>query len=360
MVDKNKVPMKRRPRVDFLFIYIFCAIPLLFTRSSIAEHLERTSHTGFYIGLAIWLVAFWLVIKYYFLPDFAIIKLKKNGKVVMAEIVGDSHQAFSGLPPLSSHENGLDDVEQFPKEYADRQIRVQFANLSDTLITHVFSMPVDSLSSSRLDEIIKTQNQRLAIEYEDDAHAYMPVWLNTKATTPVFALANEHGRVTRGHISLGICLMIITLLQMILPLLYVAQTTQHLSDDVFTLFNTVTVWHWGPLCNIGLLWIYHSHHSVEAGPNGVPVEVIKLSGLKSTTESITWKQTHYSGDDPAYRIDVAYKDNTGQLHTLHFTESISTIQKLKLDAMSPHRPILYLNNQKDKIIFADRDDGQFI
>ena len=360
MIDKNTVYMERRPRVDFLFIYILCAIPLLFTRSSIAEHLERTSHTGFYIGLAVWLLAFWMIIKYYFLPDYAIVKLKKEGKVVRAEILGDSHQTFSGLPSLSSHEKGLEDEGQFPKEYAERQIKVQFANLSGTLITHVFSMPVDYLSSSSLKQIIEAQNQQLAIEYKGDAHAYMPVWLNTKAMTPVFALANEHGRVTRGHIKLGLCLMIITLLQMTLPLLYVAQTTQHLSNDVFTLFNTVTVWHWGPLANIIALWIYHSHDSVEAGPNGIPVDVVKLSGCGSTTESITWTQTHYSGDEPAYRVDVAYKDSVGRLNTVHFTETVSAIQKVKLDAMSPHRPILYLKNQKDKIIFADRDDGQFI
>lgn len=360
MIKEKKTYMDRAPRVDFLFVYIFCAIPLLFTRTSIAEHIERTSHTGFYIGLVVWLLAFCLVIKYYFLPDSAIAQLKKSDQVVRAEIIGDSHHDFSGLPPLSLHRKGLEGEEQFRKEHVNRQIKVKLSNLAGTLITHIFSMPVDYSSSSSLNEIIETQNQRLAIEYEGGTTAYMPVWLNGKVVTPVFALANEHGRVTRGHIKLGLCLIIITLLQMFLPLLYVAQTTQHLTDDVFTLFNTVTVWHWAPLGNIVLLWIYHSHGSVEAGPNGMPVDVIKLSGLSSTTESITWKQTHYSSDEPAYRIDVTYKDSDGQLNSLHFTETVSDIQKIKLDEMSQHRPILYLENQKDKIVFADRDNGQFI
>ncbi|MDO5667997.1 MAG: hypothetical protein Q4G44_09255 [Alcaligenaceae bacterium] len=324
--------------------------------------MERTSHIGFYIGLAVWLLAFCLVIKYYFLPDSAIVQLKKAGKVVRAEIIGDSHYAFSGLMPLSSQSQGVAREEQFRKQYTDRQLEVRFSNLSDTLITHVFSMPVDYLSSASLEQIIETQNQSLAIEYEDDAKAKasLPVWLNTKAMTQVFALANEHGRVTSGHIKLGLCLIVITLLQMILPVLYVVQTTQHLSDDVLTLFNTVTVWHWAPLANIIALWIYHSHNSVEAGPNGMPVDVIKLSGCRSTTESITWKHTHYSSDEPAYRVDVTYKDTAGQLNTLHFTETVSAIQKIKLDGMPQHRSILYLENQKDKIVFADRDDGQFI
>lgn len=360
MSEESKVYMTRRPRVDFLLIYILCAIPLLFTRSSIAEHLERTSHIGFYIGLAVWLLAFLMIIKYYFLPDYAIIQLKKEGKVVSAEIIGDSHSVFSALPSLSSQEKALDDEDPFPKEYAERQLKVQFTNVSGTLITHVFSMPLDDVSSSSLQQIIETQNQDLAIDYAGDVQAYLPVWLNPKAMTPVFALANEHGRLTRKHINLGLCLMIITLLQMSLPLLYVAQSTQHLSNDVFTLFNTVTVWHWVPIANIVILWMFHSHDSVETGPNGVSVDVIKLSGLKSTTESITWKKTHYSGDDPVYRIDVRYKDSAGQMNSLHFTESVSAFQKRRLDAMSAHRPILYLKHQKDKIIFVDREDGQFL
>ena len=147
---------------------------------------------------------------------------------------------------------------------------------------------------------------------------------------------------------------------MVLPLMYVAHTTQHLTDDMFTLFNTVSVWHWGPLCNIIALWIYHSHGSVEAGPNGTPVDLIKLSGFSSTTESIRWKQTHYSDDDPAYRVDVSYKDSTGQLHELKFTEAVHKSKVNELESMLHQRPILYLGDDKDKIIFVDREDGQFI
>lgn len=360
MAEGNKVYMERTPRVGFLFIYILCGLPFFFTRSFIAEHLERTSHTGFYIGLAFWLLAFYLVIKYYFVPDRAIVRLKKSGKIVMAEIVGDSHHPFSGLPSLASYGKDLESEEHFRKAYVDRLLKVQFENLSGVLVTHVFSMPVDYSSSSSLKDIIERQNQSLALEYEGDAKASMPVWLNTKAMTPAFALANEHGRVTSSHIKLGLCLIIITFLHMILPLIHVAQTTQHLTDDVLTLFNVVTVWHLASLCSIGALWIFHSHHLVESGPNGMPADVIKLSGLSSLTESIAWKHTHYSSDDPAYRVDVTYKDGDGQLNTLHFTETVSAIQKVKLDEMSQYRPILYLENKKDQIIFTDRSDGQFI
>ena len=358
MADESKVYMERTPQVGFLIIYLLCSIPLLFTRSSIAEHIERTSHTGFYIGLGVWLFAFWLVIKYYFLPDSAIVRLKKQGKVMLAEIIGDSHSAVSGLPPLSSRGQGIETAEQLRKRYADRQIKVRFHNLSGTLITQTFTLPVDYFTAS-LEDTIERQNQSLAIECSA-TKVQMPVWQNTQQHSPAFALANEHGRVTSRHIKLGLCLIIITLLQMVLPLIHVAYTTQHLTDDMFTLFNTVSVWQWGPLCNIIALWIYHSHGSVQSGPNGAPVDVIKLAGLGSTTESITWKQTHYSDDDPAYRVEVSYKDSSGQLQELKFTEAVPKSKANELESMPQQRPILYLDRDKDKIIFVDHEDGQFV
>lgn len=360
MPKENKVYRKRTPQVGFLFIYIFCALPLLYTRNSIAEHLERTSHIGFYIGLAVWLFAFLLLIKYYFLPDYAIIQLKKHGKVIKAEIVGDSHSAFSGLPPFSAYDMALADEVQFRKKCAERRLKVQFTNLSGTLITHIFSMPVDYSFSPDLQQVIAAQNRDLAIEFAHDHQATMPVWLNTKAVTPVFALANDHGRLTAKHIYMGLALLIITLLQMLLPLWHVAQTTRHLTDDMFTLFNTVNVWHWGPLCNIGVLWMYHSHRSVAKGPNGMPVDVIKILGRQSTTESITWKQTYYSNDDAVYRVDISYQDESGRLQRFHYSEPVSDEQKIQLEMMSPHRPILYLAHQPDKILFLDRPLGRFL
>lgn len=358
MYEEKTIYMERTPQVGFLIIYLLCSIPVLFTRYTIAEHIECTSHTGFYIGLAVWFIAFFLVIKYYFLPDSVIVRLKKQGKVVMANVIGDSHSAVTELPPLLSRGQGAESAEQLCKRYADRQIKVQFYNLSDSLITQVFSLPVDYFSDN-LEQTIKKQNQSLAIE-RCATKVQMPVWQNTQRRSPAFALANEHGRVTSRHIKLGLCLIIITLLQMILPLIYVAHTTQHLTDDIFTLFNTVSVWHWGPLCNIIALWIYHSHGSVEAGPNGTPVDVIKLSGVSSITESIWWKQTHYSDDDPVYRIEISYKDSTGQLHKLKLTEAVPKSKANKLKLMPQQRPILYLDNDKNKIIFTDREDGQFI
>ena len=53
-----------------------------------------------------------------FLPDSAIVRLKKQAKVVMADIIGDSHSVVSGLPPLSSQE--IESVEQLRKRYANR------------------------------------------------------------------------------------------------------------------------------------------------------------------------------------------------------------------------------------------------
>lgn len=359
LADKEKnTYMERGPRVEFIIIYIFCAIPLFFIQESIAFHVERSSHTGFYIGLVVWLFAFWLVIKYYFLPDSAIVRLKKQGKIVIAEVIGDSHSTVSGLPPLLSHKQGAESAEQLRKRYADRQIKVRFHNLSDTLITQVFSLPVDYFSAS-LEQIIKKQNQSLAIE-RSAINVQMPVWQNTQQISPAFALANEHGRVTSLHLKVGFCLIIITLLQMILPLMYVAHINQHLRADVLTLFNTATVWQWAPICNIVVLWICHSHGSVEPGPNGIAVDVIRLSGLSSTTESISWKQTHYSSDDPAYRVDVTYKDSTGQLQELHFTDTVPEALNYRLESMPQRRPILYLDEDKDKIIFVDREDGQFV
>ncbi|MDO5667998.1 MAG: hypothetical protein Q4G44_09260 [Alcaligenaceae bacterium] len=350
---------ERTPQTYFLSVYALCAIPLFFIRGNIVEHIERTSHSGFYGGLAVWCVALAMILWYYFLPDFSVVQLKKQGKVATAEIIGDSHHAFSGLVPASLDGGKAYSEEHLRKNKAYRHLHVQFENLSGTLITHTFSMPVDYSSSSNLAQVIEEQNQNLQIERGMD-QAHMPVWLNSKVKSPAFALANQHGSVSSKHIVLGLCLIIITLLQMSIPLLYVAQTTQHLSDDVFTLFNTPTVWHWAPICNIVILWMFHSHGAVDKAPNGVAADVMKLAGLKGETESITWKATSYGDDVTYYRVYVSYKNSLGHLHELNFKSTVTDSKEKGLEAMPQQRPIFYLESKPDKIYFLDQYHGRFL
>ena len=350
---------ERMPRVYFLFIYALCAIPLFFIRENIVEHIERTSHHGFYVGLALWCVALGMIFWYYFLPDFSVVKLKKEGKVTTAQVSRDSHHAFSGLAPMYMASGQAYTEDYVRKCKVERHLRVQFENLFDTDMTHTFSMPVDYSSSLTLEQVIEEQNQGLHIEGSAE-QAYMPIWLNSDLKSPAFALANEHGRVSNKHIILGLCLLIITLLQMGIPLLYVAKTTQHLSDDVFTLFNTITVWHWAPICNIVILWMFHSHGTVAKAPNGVAVDVMKLAGLKGVTESITWKATSYGDDVTYYRVTVSYKDRAGHLHEASFKSTVTDSKEKLLEAMPQQRPILYLENNHKKIYFLDQYHGRFL
>ena len=200
---------ERTPQTYFLYIYALCAIPLFFVRGSIVEHIERTSHTGFYLGLLVWIVALCMVIWYYFLPDFSMMQLKKQGKVSQAEIIGDSHYVFSGSPSGYLGGMGRRSEEEIRKNKPYRYLRVQFNNLSGTSVEHTFSMPVDYSPSLSLKQIIETQNHSLQIEHSD-TKARIPVWLNTKQKSPAFALTNETGAVTRKHVILGLCLIIIT------------------------------------------------------------------------------------------------------------------------------------------------------
>lgn len=350
---------ERTPQTYFLFIYAVCAIPLFFIRGNIVEHIERTSHIGFYSGFAVWCVALSMILWYYFLPDFSVVRLKKKGKVVLAEIIGDSHHVFSGLGSISVDSGNAYSEAHILKNKPYRHLDVQFENLSGTLVTYTFSMPVDYSFSSNFAQVIEEQNQSLKIARSTDK-AYMPIWLNSEAKSPAFALANEHGGVSNKHIMLGLCLIVITLLQMVIPLLYVAKTTQHLSDDVFTLFNTPTVWHWAPIYNIALLWMFHSHGAVDKAPNGVAVEVMKLAGQKGMTESITWKATSYGDDVTYYRVKVSYKDSAGQLHELSFKSTVTDSKEKALKTMPQQRPIFYLENNPNKILFLDHYHGKFL
>lgn len=350
---------ERTPQTYFLYIYALCAIPLFFVRLSIVEHMESTSHTGFYLGLLVWVVALCMVIWFYFLPDFSMMQLKKQGKVWQAEIIGDSHYAFSGFPPGYISGAGEVSEEQMRKSKLYRRLLVEFENFSGTRVSHVFTLPVDYSPSLSLKQIIETQNQSLQIDHSD-TKARMPVWLNTKQKSPAFALANETGAVTRKHVILGLCLIIITLLQMILPLVYVERTTQHLTDDVFTLFNTGTAWHWAPLCNIVFLWAFHSHGAAARGPNSGIIDVIKLSGIHSTTESITWKPTSYGDDVTYYQVEVSYIDSIGQLREISFKSAVADSEEKELKSMLQQRPILYLENNKKKVLFLDNYDGKFL
>lgn len=357
---------ERTPQSYFLYVYALCAIPLLFTRSGVLEHIAHVGYTGFYQGLALWLATLCMVIWYYFLPDFSMVRLKKRGKIALAEILGDSHHSYSGLAP--DYWEGMTDYseEQLRKNRMHRHLRVRFKNLSGTVIKHDFSVSLDYSSSSSLEQTIEIQNQRLLIERigaDLDSNsetgkikAEMPVWLNTKHKSPAFALANEHGKITAKHIKLGICLIIITLLQMTLPLVYVAQTTAHLSDDVFTLFNTPNVWRWTAICNIVFLWMFHSHWAVSRGS----VDVIKLVGLPATTESIMWKQSHYSDELPVYRFTVFYKNHVNQIREARFKLTVTEDQEKMLESMQQQRPILYLDDDKDKILFLDQHLGKVI
>lgn len=350
---------ERTPQTHFLYVYALSTIPLFFIRSNIVEHIERTSHSGFYSGLAVWCVALGMIFWYYFLPDFSIVQLKKHGKVTTAEIIGDSHYVFSGLGSISVGNGNAYSEAYILKNRPYRHLDVQFENLSGTLVRHTFSMPVNYSSSSNPALVIEEQNQSLRIERAAD-QAHMPVWLNPEAKSPAFALANEHGGVSRKHILLGLCLIVITLLQMIIPLLYVEKTMLHLSDDVFTLFNTPTVWHWAPIGNIVLLWLFHSHGAVDKAPNGVAVDVMKLIGKKGMTESITWKATSYGDDVTYYRVKVSYKDSAGQLHELSFKSTVTDSKEKALAVMPQQRPIFYLANKPNKIYFLDRYHGKFL
>lgn len=327
MLSKLSGFTERTAQTYFLYVYALCAIPLFFIRGNIVEHIERTSHNGFYSGLVVWCVALSMILWYYFLLDFSIIQLKKKGKVAIAEVIGDSHRAFSGLKSTFVDSGNAYSEDYIHKNKPYRHLQVQFENLSGTLITHTFSMPV---------------------------------WMNSKVKSPAFALANEHGRVSIKHIVLGLCLIIITLLQMVIPLLYVAKTTQYLSDDVVTLFNTTTVWHWAPICNIAVLWMFHSHGAVDKAPNGGTADVMKLAGLKGMTESITWKATSYGDDVTNYRVKVSYKNSTGNLHELSFKSTVSDSKEKVLEVMPQQRPIFYLPNNPDKIFFSDQYHGRFL
>lgn len=359
MLSKLSGFSERTPQTYFLFVYALCAIPLFFIRGNVVEHIEQTSHIGFYLGLAVWCVALAMIFWYYFLPDLSVIQLKKHGKVTTAEIIGDSHHAFSGLAPTAMETGRTYSEAHVRTNKPYRYLHVQFNNLSGTLVTHTFSMSVNYSSFSNLAQVIEEQNQDLQIERGVD-RAIMPVWLNPKVKSPAFALANESGRVISKHVMLGLCLLIITLLQMSIPLLYVAQTTQHLSDDVLTLFNTPTVWHWAPICNNVILWMFHSHGAVDKAPNGVAADVMKLAGVKGVTESITWKATSYGDDVTYYRVDVSYENSAAHLHELSFKSTVSDSKEKELARMPQQRPIFYLENNPEKIYFLDSYHGKFL
>src|SRR5699024_9448538 len=120
------------------------------------------------------------------------------------------------------------------------------------------------------------------------------------------------------------------------------------TDDVFTLFNTATVWHWGPICNIVFLWMFHSHGAADRGPNSGVIDVIKLSGIYSMTQSITWKPTSYGDDVTYYRVTVSFKDRTDQLKETSFKSTVTDSKEKELESMPQQRPILYLENDRKK------------
>lgn len=337
--------------INLLIYTLAPSFLLLFTRGGIAEHVVRTSHTGFYIGLVIWLLAFFLIMFYCFLPDNSIINLKKNGQVVKAKITGDSHHQYSSLPALQAEE-------RVAKPENWRQLNLRFNNLNGTEVAYKLTLPVAISSDLSIEQKIKQQNIRLQIESAPESQ--LPLWLNTKLGLPALAFAYEDGRVTKRHVIFGLWLLVITLLQMTLPLVHVAFTTRHLTEDMFTLFNTSNVWHWASLINSALLWFAFSHNSTDSGPNGGAIDLIKTAGLKSQTESLCWKQTHFSDDLPSYRVDVSYRDSEGQLQTLSFNQKLSKDKEQKLPTMPQQRPILYMPHDKDKIIFTDREDGHFL
>ena len=127
--------IKDHPLCSLLYTFSGLFLLGLLLRPQTTEPQENV--LGWIVCLVLWLINFILIFKYYFLPNKAILRLKKTDRKVAAEVVEDHVVAYREQSSL-----------------LNRRLTLRFNNLSGTAICHEFHL---TASKRRLDELTKSE-----------------------------------------------------------------------------------------------------------------------------------------------------------------------------------------------------------
>lgn len=313
---------------------------------------------GWIVCLVLWFINFILVLTYYFSPNKAILRLKKAGRKVVAEVVEDSVVAYREQSSL-----------------LNRRLTLRFNNLSGTVICHEFHLTaskrrLNGLTQSEqpaLDEYIAAHNQLLEMTV-DGTQRVIPLYINQANEEPSHCFAAEEVGPTTNRKKQGAYILFIAAMFVIVPLLFLISTAKPLTLNFLDPWALHPVFAW-LLCAMAFMVTLETLNSqkllskIFSKVNNRRTQntfySILFFGLPAVTQKIKAKRIGTADDVERYQVALEYVDQKSQIQAVELTATVDAGIEQLINTLPEQRKILYLAEDPRQIIFLDTKNGEF-
>ncbi|SUA59687.1 Uncharacterised protein [Oligella urethralis] len=313
---------------------------------------------GWIVCLVLWLINFLLIFKYYFLPNKAILRLKKADRKVAVEVVEDHVVAYREQSSL-----------------LNRRLTLRFNNLSGTAICHEFHLTaskrrLDELTKSEqptFDEYVAAHNQLLEMT-ADGAQRAIPLYINQADEEPSYCFADEEVGPTTNRKKQGAYILLIAAMFGIVPLLFLISAAKPLTLNFLDPWALHPVFAW-LLCAMAFMAtldvlngkklstkIFSKANNRRTQHTFYP---ILFFGLPAITQKIKAKRIDTTDDVEHYQVTLEYVDQQSQIQVIELTATVDAGIEQLIHTLPERRKILYLAQDPRQIIFLDTKNGEF-
>lgn len=348
--------IKDHPLCSLLYTFSGLFLLGLLLRPQTTEPQENV--LGWIVCLVLWLINFILIFKYYFLPNKAILRLKKTDRKVAAEVVEDHVVAYREQSSL-----------------LNRRLTLRFNNLSGTAICHEFHLTaskrrLDELTKSEqptFDEYVAAHNQLLEMT-ADGAQPAIPLYINQADEEPSYCFADEEVGPTANRKKQGAYILFIATMFVIVPLLFLISTAKPLTLNFLDPWALHPVFAW-LLCAMAFMAtldvlngkklstkIFSKANNRRTQHTFYP---ILFFGLPAITQKIKAKRIDTTDDVERYQVTLEYVDQQSQIQVIELTATVDAGIEQLINSLPQQRKILYLAQDPTQIIFLDTTNGEF-